>query len=265
MSLVDSLKALGFTGHESQVYISLVKCSPCTGYELAQRSGLPRANVYAALSSLADKGAAIKVSADPARYTALPPAELMENAVRQVRLAGQDVVDNLKLDAEGEDRIYILEKEETLLNKAMNLIDSAVNTVYISATAEDLIRLHEVLSAAIRRNIKLVVLAAGDFAINGAIVYRSGYPASWTAGEGRPFELIVDSGTMLSGELGRDHLSRGVSSQNPTLVMMSKHNFVEEIILADITARFGPQMESTYGPDFISLRERILSRPASAT
>jgi sugar-specific transcriptional regulator TrmB len=74
--IVASLQRLGFGEYEAKAYIALLQRSPLTGYELAKVSGLPRANVYAVLPKLEEKGAVLRVDtpAGP-RYSPVPPLE----------------------------------------------------------------------------------------------------------------------------------------------------------------------------------------------
>src|SRR6266542_3193328 len=50
------LQQLGFSEYEARAYLALLQRNPLNGYELAKVSGLPRANVYAVLQKLEDRG-----------------------------------------------------------------------------------------------------------------------------------------------------------------------------------------------------------------
>src|SRR5579884_48100 len=71
------LQQLGFSEYEARAYVALLQRSPLNGYELAKASGLPRANVYAVLQKLEERGAVVRLDAPGgARYAPVPPAEL---------------------------------------------------------------------------------------------------------------------------------------------------------------------------------------------
>src|SRR6516165_3793793 len=75
--ILDSLTELGFSTNEARAYRGLLVESPATGYEIAQRAGIPRSAIYAVLKRLEDGGLVARVEESPARYAPLPPADLM--------------------------------------------------------------------------------------------------------------------------------------------------------------------------------------------
>src|SRR6476469_10409820 len=75
--ILDSLGELGFSTNEGRAYRSLLLESPATGYEIAQRAGVPRSAIYAVLKRLEDEGLAARVEETPARYAPLPPSDLL--------------------------------------------------------------------------------------------------------------------------------------------------------------------------------------------
>ena len=71
------LQQLGFSEYEARAYLALLQRNPLNGYELAKASGLPRANVYAVLQKLEERGAVIRLDMPSgARYAPVAPAEL---------------------------------------------------------------------------------------------------------------------------------------------------------------------------------------------
>src|SRR3954464_15344175 len=75
--VLESLSELGFSTNEARAYKGLLVESPATGYEIAQRAGIPRSAIYAVLKRLEDEGLAARVEESPARYTPLPPSDLL--------------------------------------------------------------------------------------------------------------------------------------------------------------------------------------------
>ena len=55
------LQQLGFSEYEARAYLALLQRNPLNGYELAKVSGLPRANVYAVLQKLEERGAVVRL------------------------------------------------------------------------------------------------------------------------------------------------------------------------------------------------------------
>ena len=44
--LISQLAKFGFTQNEAKAYLTLLKQSPATGYEVSQHSGVPRSAIY---------------------------------------------------------------------------------------------------------------------------------------------------------------------------------------------------------------------------
>lgn len=76
MPLVD-LSPFGFTPTENAAYSALVELGPASGYAVAKRLAIARANAYQALDGLVTKGAAVRLDGTPRRYRALHPQALM--------------------------------------------------------------------------------------------------------------------------------------------------------------------------------------------
>lgn len=258
--LVEALRTMGLTSHEAQLYIALGEHGAQTGYELANATGIPRANVYAALASMVDKGAVQKVSEDPARYIATPPSEFTQGVLRSLASQARIVVDNIKPSVLEPDMVISLEGEEVIVNKIISMIDSARSTIYIHAAAQDLNNMAASLLIAAERGVKVVIISEGHCQVKAHLVYENTRPATWITGEGRPVRLITDSHWLMTAEIGRGRLSRGVYSSNVSLVIMAKHAFVQEIILAEVMAAMGDEMVSRFGDDFKIIQDKVAHR-----
>jgi len=71
------LHQLGFSEYEAKAYITLLKNSPVTGYELSKNSGVPRSMIYQTLQRLIDKGAALSIMGQPIKYIPTNAQELL--------------------------------------------------------------------------------------------------------------------------------------------------------------------------------------------
>ncbi|MGE5415296.1 MAG: TrmB family transcriptional regulator [Acidobacteriota bacterium] len=255
--IVSALRELGFTQHEALVYIDLVQRGEQTGYEIANSTGIARANVYSVLASLVDKGFAQKTSSDPARFVAVAPDELVSNISRSMDRSARTILDNLKPEQPEQNAIVSLDGEENILNKLLNMIGAATSTIYLSMTHTDLEMVLDALIEARNRRIKVVIITSTSLSIPEILTYVGEPSGSWAASEGRPLRIIVDSDLMLSGEMGRGKLSRGLFSHNETMVMMARQSFIHEIVLAEIRHHFHKELDSLFGPDFGVIRDKI--------
>ena len=76
---ISLLRQLGFGEYEAKAYAALLQRHPLNGYELARASGIPRANVYAVLERLEERGAVLRVETpEGTRYSPVPPDELTQ-------------------------------------------------------------------------------------------------------------------------------------------------------------------------------------------
>ncbi|MDA8198870.1 MAG: helix-turn-helix domain-containing protein [Thermaerobacter sp.] len=84
--VLDGLQHLGFSALEARIYAALAMTSAMeTGYELAKQLGVSRSNVYAALATLARRGAVWQEPGRPGvRYRAVPFTTLAERARREL-------------------------------------------------------------------------------------------------------------------------------------------------------------------------------------
>ncbi|MGD8726821.1 MAG: helix-turn-helix domain-containing protein [Gemmatimonadales bacterium] len=81
MHVID-LTPFGFTPTESAAYSGLLAAGPSSGYGLARRLGIARANAYQALRGLVDKGAAVLAGREPQVYRAVQPKGLLAQIAR---------------------------------------------------------------------------------------------------------------------------------------------------------------------------------------
>lgn len=71
--LIKTLKSLGLTQYEAQAYVALTRLPRATALEVSQHSGVPKAKVYEALSSLAERGFVDMAPGTPRVFIARPP------------------------------------------------------------------------------------------------------------------------------------------------------------------------------------------------
>lgn len=88
MELITSLKNLGLTEKEAEVYITLLQTPKSTAYSIAKKSGLKRPTVYVVLEDLINKGIATKTFREKmSLYTAIHPKELFSVAAKKLQNA----------------------------------------------------------------------------------------------------------------------------------------------------------------------------------
>src|SRR5437763_1046614 len=100
------LQQLGFSEYEARAYLALLQRNPLNGYELAKVSGLPRANIYAVLQKLEERGAVVRLDMpNGTRYAPIAPTELIQRVAtrfQQTLNAVQRALENLATPADPE-------------------------------------------------------------------------------------------------------------------------------------------------------------------
>lgn len=226
MNLIESLTKVGFTRHESLLYLTLCKEGEITGYEAAKLSGIPRSNAYLALAGLVDKGGAYRCEEEAVKYTAVPVIELVCNLRRDfeaILCHIEKEAPNKELPADG---FITITGQKPVIQRVTNMIDQAEHRIYIALSALWLERFRPTLEAAIRRELKVVVITEPPYDIPGASIYHH----QRTPGSIR---LITDSTQVLTGLLS-DAESSCVYSKNSTLVHLIKESLTNEIKLIRI-------------------------------
>jgi sugar-specific transcriptional regulator TrmB len=171
MNLIDALMKTGLTRHESELYVALCREGEVTGYELAKSTGIPRANVYQALSALADKGGARIIEGNPQRFIAVQPSEYCQIKDREMK----DIFEKIRSEApkqESPPEGYVtLSGSANILGKMRYMITSARERVYLSAMVTDLPLVQQEVAEAIRRGLRMVIITSEPVQMAGAEVY----------------------------------------------------------------------------------------------
>jgi sugar-specific transcriptional regulator TrmB len=160
-ALVSQLNELGLSELEATTYVALVAHGSTTAYQLAQQISKPTANVYKAVSSLADKGAVVVQPGSKRLLTATAPdeflgqlqhrhQELISHATRGLR--------SLHRPAPGAN-LYTLESVDGAFERARTMLRAAREIVVVDVFPRSLERLHTDIEAAAKRGVNVFVQA----------------------------------------------------------------------------------------------------------
>ena len=102
MRIEESLRSLGLSAKESEVYLALLSLGQTTAYAVAEKSGLKRPTVYVVLDDLRKKGLVLKIpNAKKQVFTAKSPEEFFGEAEERLRIAKQSLPELLALTSGG--------------------------------------------------------------------------------------------------------------------------------------------------------------------
>ena len=223
----------------ARAYIGLLKCGPGTAYEVAEAPGLPRANVYTILKTLAEKGVVgllvksrynICLSALKQNFKGFPSRPLsfarvlrrLQTSEKHVWIKGTD--NYIKL---------LLPEIKKACNRGISII-----IILISESVES-VECHE--------NCRVVLHED-----NGVVIGGSAHYITVTA-DGNKALIAQVIGAM----------EAAYSENYPftyALDVMIKH----EIYMAEIIHHFKDEIETEFGPGLSKLREIYSSAPPSA-
>lgn len=227
MELIDCLIKVGFTKHESVLYITLCKKGALSGYEAAKLSGIPRSNAYLALAGLVDKGGAYRIESDVVKYVSVPPEEMTVNLRRQLEEVFKMIEYNTP-DQNPMNELYItITGRLHIINKMKNMINESKERIYISMSPVKLELVKQEIESAIQRGLKVVIITDPPYKVDGAIIYHNKKQVIQV-------RLITDSTYVLTGELNENTNTTCLFSKNRNLVHLIKDSLTNEIELITI-------------------------------
>lgn len=267
--LIRTLQRLDFTEYEAKVYLALVEQAPLTGYGVARLSGVPRSKVYEVLEGLIARGAVLASHGAPTKYGPLPPADLiaLRRAEAEASLRAAEV--GLARYASGTaDRgmIWDITGREEILQRVREGVGRAEVRVLLQLWAEDAPLLQAALAAVAERGVEVVVVAYGDPGYPFARVYLHEPGAAQITAEygGRWVILSVDDAEIVAGIVSLGDESRAAWSRHPALVMPITEQIKHDLYIAELLRTHREELETSFGPGLVHLRERFGSRAAGA-
>lgn len=230
MDLNDALMSFGLTRQESTIYLTMLSDGPLTGYEAAKRTGISRSNTYTALACLVDKGAAYLVEGTPAKYSAVDVEEFCDNKLNRLERMKAYLKTELPKRTEAMEGYLTIRSDEHISDKIRHMLKSAQHRVYVSAESKVLEPYRDILEQRAREGLKTVIITNPPFDMEDAKIYLS----KRNPGQ---IGLIVDSSTVLTGDVGNGEHSTCLYSGKKNLVNLFKESLGNEIKIIELTGR----------------------------
>jgi|DewCreStandDraft_5_1066085.scaffolds.fasta_scaffold08326_4 DNA-binding MarR family transcriptional regulator len=220
----QALQALGFSEYEARAYVGLLRFGPLNGYELAKRTGLPRANVYEVLSRLEERGAVLR-SATPEglRYRAVDPEELLarlrdatHRRLERARAALRRVA-----SASDEGWLWNVAGYPAVLEHARAQVEGARGSLWIALGPPEAAALQEAVARAEGRGVQVVTLCleacgAPCGGCHGA-VHRYRVPPERDT---RWLVVVADGEEAFAAEVASPERAHGVRTRNRLVVQL---------------------------------------------
>ena len=264
----EALRACGFGDYEAKVYCALLSESPATGYEVARRSGVPRAKVYETLERLAARGATVRVEGSrggpgPAGRLYAPVdfgevLEYIEESARSSCGRARRALEHLRGGPSTAEVIWRVTDEDDLIARGRSLAEGAGETLHVAVWAPEFEALLPALVAALDRGVSLALIlyephpGFDELRRRGAgAVQHSRSKTQALPVMGRQFTLVADSRKCITGSIFSPSGVEGVYSLNRGLVTnavdLVNHEIYVERILSEVGApvrrKFGRYLE----------------------
>lgn len=250
--LQEELTEIGFTEYEAKVYVAMLQESPCTGYQLSKRSGVPRSMVYETLKRLHGRGAALEtIEGRSTLYRPLPPQVLLDrHETEHRRLLGELRAGLGTLyTADEDDHVWTISGKDTVMAYARQMLREAQAETYLVLTDADLQALQPQIVAAHERGVSLNVLLTGEAQLAMGRVARHPPLESELQGLTAMMLVAVEGGEMLVASAAAHRAMSATVTRNPDLVFIARQFVWMELFTQRVYAQLGDDLLQRLQPE----------------
>ncbi len=252
---------LGLTDYEARTYVALLLCQPATAYEVAKEAGIPSSKIYETVSRLLEKGVIQGVSDGKGRgqrYVALNSKDFIRTKQEEV-LQKTDrlgtLLDSLKSEADT-NLVWQLTTEDSIFNKAKQLIHQAEDNLLISLWPEELEELQEGLLDAVNRCVKVAMVHFGVPQTQiGATFHHPVEQSIYQEKGGRGLTVVADSQLVLMATFFQHGGVEGAWSRNHAFVTVAEDYVRHDVYITKVTAKMGVELRQEFGENYENLRD----------
>lgn len=238
-ALTEKLLLFGLGRQEACVYLCLLKNGELTGYEVAKQTGISRSNVYNALASLVEHGAAYVMEGSSTKYTPVGLEEFCDNRIRYLKEVSDYLLRNCPKPTQNTEGYITIEGYGHIKDKIHHMLCDATQRIYFSAASTFLSNWKSELESLVMRGIKVVLIS--DKPLEGLdekyIFYQSvSEEAEWEDKE-KQIRLIIDSAYVLTGEVEGNSTDTCLYSAQKNFVNVFKEAMANEIKLIELSRK----------------------------
>ena len=262
ISIAERLTRLGFSQYEARTYVGLLMSDGATGYGIANDTGVPQPKVYETLRRLVDRGAAVLTAEHPARYAAVPPADLLAALLKEfgakveaARIGLESVPQ--RATARGGLPLARVDSLAAATRCAVDAIATARTRVYISGRGDDLKGLAGAIDEASERGVQFVMVHFGKLpfeAPRGTVMRHASTEGTiYASRKTHHLAIVVDSRWALWA-LARDgHEWEVMHGEVPLVASLVKSYIRHDLFVQRIYADLPNELEALYGPGLLQL------------
>ncbi|HWQ12585.1 MAG TPA: helix-turn-helix domain-containing protein [Roseiflexaceae bacterium] len=258
---VALLQQLGFSEYEARAYLALLQQNPLNGYELAKVSGVPRANIYAVLQKLEERGAVVRLDMpSSSRYAPVTPAQLTErigSRFQDVVSATRQALEELATPAAAA-YIWNIEGYPPLLDHARALIDATQEQVLIALRRQEAGALAGALSQAEARGIAVTTLCLDECPeVCGGCRGTICRSCAALAAEQHWLVLVADEAEMLAGEIDAHGHALAVRTRQRLQVDLTSWYIRHSVALAAVLGDLSRRPDQVLAPETRTLLQSV--------
>jgi sugar-specific transcriptional regulator TrmB len=258
-STLSHLAEIGLSEYEAKVYLSLLKESPSTAYEIAKLSGVPTSKVYGVLGKLGEKNMISIVEDEKIkRYLPLEPDDFLNMHRKKVEKTITSLEGRLS-GVRGEKEnlsIWSITEYDYLMLKARRMIEGAGKTILLSIWKEELEQIEDVVTQAFQRGVQVAIVHFGQTRMRAGQVYQHPIEDTVYHGKGgRGFVLVVDSQEVLTGTVYKYGRVEGAWSRNRGFATLAEDYIKHDIYIMKIIRRFDRTLQERFGSRYRTLRD----------
>ncbi len=241
-TIVAKLIKLGFNRLEAEVYLTLTRESPLTGYRIAQILNKAAANTYKALESLEKKGALVAEETPTVKqYAAIPVSDYLdqlESGLRNDRKFLEESLRDINYSLSG-DKIYMLQTLDQVLEKCSKMLENAWHSVIVDAFPPMLAKIAPMLEKAAGNGVNIIVNAYEPVEVkNCRVIVKSNAAKVLTLWSGDWMNIAVDGREYLITALEKDGtLQHAIWSNSPYLSFFVFNGFRYEMLFSALSSK----------------------------
>ena len=227
-ALLDKLMLFGLTRQEASIYLCLAANRELSGYEVSKITGISRSNVYNALASLVEEGAAYLLEGSTNKYTSVEVEEFCQNKIRYLEKAKAELVRDMPKNNKDCDGYITISSHKHIMDRIHSMLSNVNYRVYISMPLEFLEKCREDILSLIEAGKKVVLIVSDEVSFPGAITYI-------TDKKEQQIRLIVDSEYVLTGDMTGSPADTCLYCGQKNFVNVFKESLKNEIKLIELT------------------------------
>jgi len=248
-NIIGKLIKIGFSRLESEVYITLLKDSPLTGYRIAQILNKAAANTYKALESLEKKGAVVaEETPNMKQYTAVPVSEYLdqlEKSFKNDRIFLENSLKEISYSVSG-DKIYMLQSFDQVIDKCSKMLENAEHSVIVDAFPDVLDKIISQLENAGKNGVNIIVNAYEPVKVaNCRVIIKSNAKKVLQLWSGDWMNIAVDGKEYLITAIDKDGtFQHAIWSNSPYLSFFVFNGFRYEMLFSALSAKIPDRSKS---------------------